>query len=163
VAGERKWQQILSRPELGSDNYHDCIIRYDYGSKQEVGLRTYAHSIIDWEMMQRTLRRVLKEDFVRLTNQEVDGVDVDITFKGSIIGVGFRRQLYDITLNKQMFGTIKNEGTKVRFKLFTSEGLWRMLKTTLYRFSEKMQAIMKINAENKKKRKVTRWFVEIKI
>lgn len=163
VAGERKWERILSRDEVESDKYHDCIIRYDYATRQEVGLRTYVHSIIDWEMMQRNLRSVKKEDFVRLTDWDIEGVEVDIVFEGLVIGVGFRRQLYDMTLNKQMVGTIKNENKHVRFKLFTSLEIWKMLKTTLYRFATKMQAVMKINSENRRKKKISKWFVEIKI
>jgi len=163
VAGQGQWTCIESRDEVSTDA-GSCIIRYNYMTHQEMRHTNYVHSLVDWEIIKRNVRCIKLTDFRKDNlNQLVSGKELDISFEGSVIGVGFRHQLYDMTLNKQIVGSIKNDcdNNLVRLKCFISDGVWEIFSLLLHRFSVRMKAVMKINAENRKRKKINKWFVEI--
>jgi acylphosphatase len=163
VAGQGVSTEIESRPEVNTDT-ESCMIRYNYTTRQEMKKTNYVHSIVDWEIIQRNARCIKITDFRKhYPDQDVEGREFDISFEGSVIGVGFRQQLYEMTLNKQVSGSIKNENKMVRMKCFISDKIWDVFSILLCRFSSRMKAVMKINAENRKKKKINRWLVEILI
>jgi len=161
LASGLEWYLVHQREqELGDQ---EGFVLFDFVTKEEQSSCSYCHTQTDWTNVLSLMRAMTIKDF---TNNKflglVEGYSVQVTFRGDVQGVGFRKQLYDMTENQRVSGVIENYKEIVKFNFFIIMESYVHYLTMLYRFANLLLATIEIRNVVMVKRKVQKWFVRIK-
>jgi len=161
LASGLEWYLVHER-EIEQNDLEGYVL-FDFITKEEQSSCSYCHTQTDWTNVISLMRAMVIKDF---TNNKylglVEGYFVQVIFKGEVQGVGFRKQLYDMTENQRVSGVIENYKEIVKFNFFIALESYVHYLTMLYRFANLLLATMEIRDVVLNRRKVQKWFVRIK-
>jgi len=114
LATSSKWTAIAE--DLNGDTEPNKYYAYDYKLRKEVYLVDYSHTIFDWEVVKkRNYKNSMKDTFKKnVCEGNYQLVDVEMSIAGKVTGVGFRKNVFDISLGWPVMGTLCNDRDQVK-------------------------------------------------
>jgi len=128
-----------------------------------VSSSSYVNDIIDYYNVENCLPRSLADIYLRTIQREEELLVSSFScfFQGAVVGIGFRRKLYDLFFGTRVRMKIKNVKTQVYIEGYVPSSEFLSLRFKLESVAYAIKAVIKWNPIEEKLQDGSVWLIEI--